>query len=189
MYKGDCKFPNRHTCNDKQPHHAYLCSNNTNERKVGGVNFTAHDYELPIENVLSVLEDLGIEPAEVIWQDIFANVSQGDVVDSDSSSEDEGYDVHVGSIGGLNSSKMAQVGIEMCYQCFGATCECCDASECVSDAPMHDVASIESLHISEDRFETTSSMSMSTADCPRYEPASLERDETEAESSGDDIPE
>ena len=53
---------------------------------------------------------------------------------------------------------------------------------------MHN-ASVESLHIPEDRFETTSSRSMSTADCPRYEPASLERDETAAESSGDGIPE
>ena len=141
------------------------------------MNFAEHDYELKIENVLSVLEDLGIEPAEftaVIGQDIFADVSQGDVVDSDSSSEDEGWNVHVGSIGGLNSLKNAQVGIELCYQCFGATCECCDTSECASDAPTHDVASIESLHIPEDRFETASSMSMSTADCLMYEPASLE---------------
>ena len=111
-HKGDCTFRNRHSCNDKQPHHAYLCSNNATERKIGGVNFGTYNYESTVENVVSILEDLGIEPCEfteVIGHDIFSDVFQDEVGDYDSSdSEDDGSDVHVGSIGGMNTSKIAQ---------------------------------------------------------------------------------
>ena len=154
------------------------------------MNFDAHSDDLTVENVILVLEDLGIEPCEfteVIGHDIFSDVLEGNVVDKNSSdSECEEWGTHANLVGGLNSSKIAQVGIELSHQCFRITCECCNEGVCVLDTPTHKLASDESLHISQNWSAT--SMSTQTADCPSYELAILEEDATSVESSDDSIP-
>ena len=114
------------------------------------VNFSPNDLtDFTIENTLTVLVELGIEPAEftaTVGMDIFANITQDDAVATDSSSEDESYNGQTGSVGGLMSSKMTQ-GLQLCYRCFTAAGDCCEskADKCSSDTLTQNVTSAESL--------------------------------------------
>ena len=130
-HKNECTFRNRHSCNDKQAHHVYLCSNEKTDRRVGGVNFESHTDDMTIKNVISVLEDLDIAPldfTEAIGHNIFNDAFKGDVIEdflSDSDSDTEFmWSAHSYFVGGLNSSKLAQIGVELCHQCFRMVCEC-----------------------------------------------------------------
>ena len=168
-HKNECTFRNWHSCSDKHPHHIYLCSNEKTDRKIGGVNFASHHDANTVENVMSVLEDLIIEPlefTEVLGQNIFDNL--GDTVDgysSDSDSDSESiWDDHSYGIGGLNSSKIAQVGIDLCRGCLGIVCSCCSGDEHTLGTQVDETGSNESLDLPGNQSPT--SMSTALTECP-----------------------
>ena len=149
-HRGECTFPNRHKCADSEAHHAFVCSSAKSDRKIGGVNLTSKDLSVySVENTLRVLEDLNIDPqdfSETLGRDVFSQVNDcnGGYDSTSESDSDISGAGQTWKTGGVCPSKVnICVGLDICIECFGLSCEGQCTEDRASQAETADVIVVE----------------------------------------------